>query len=44
MLKPFLEGMSLQDAIASKRLFIVDYEILEGVPTKSEEYIVSDAP
>ena len=40
MVKPFLEGLSLQDALVAKRLFIVDYEILEGVPTKDSEYVV----
>ncbi|XP_021364169.1 arachidonate 5-lipoxygenase-like isoform X2 [Mizuhopecten yessoensis] len=32
MLKPFLEGMDLKAAIKAKRIFVVDYNILEGVP------------
>ncbi|XP_060586275.1 allene oxide synthase-lipoxygenase protein-like [Ruditapes philippinarum] len=33
MLKPFLE-ISLEDALTNKRIFIVDYEIMDGLPTK----------
>jgi arachidonate 5-lipoxygenase len=34
MLKPFLE-MSLEDALTKKRIFIIDYEIMDGLPIKS---------
>nr|XP_011425972.2 allene oxide synthase-lipoxygenase protein isoform X1 [Crassostrea gigas]XP_019922364.2 allene oxide synthase-lipoxygenase protein isoform X1 [Crassostrea gigas] len=30
-LKPFLEGMTISEAISKKRLFIIDLEILEGI-------------
>lgn len=39
-LKPFLEGITISQAISKKRLFIVDFEILDGI-TCFEEYIVS---
>ena len=31
MLRPFLEGQSLDQTLASKKLFIVDLELLDGV-------------
>ncbi|XP_043237383.1 polyunsaturated fatty acid 5-lipoxygenase-like isoform X3 [Amphibalanus amphitrite] len=31
MLRPFLEGLSLEQALTSKKLFIVDLELLDGV-------------
>ncbi|XP_043214572.1 allene oxide synthase-lipoxygenase protein-like isoform X1 [Amphibalanus amphitrite] len=31
MLQPFLEGLSLEQALTSKKLFIVDLELLDGV-------------
>jgi arachidonate 5-lipoxygenase len=34
MLKPFLEGWSLQQVLDAKRLFIVDHKILEGLPCR----------
>jgi hypothetical protein len=34
MIKPHLEGLTIQQAIEAKRLFIIDYEILQGVYTK----------
>ncbi|XP_060606795.1 arachidonate 12-lipoxygenase, 12R-type-like [Ruditapes philippinarum] len=34
MLKPFLE-MSLEDALTKNRIFIIDYEIMDGLPIKS---------
>ncbi|XP_069128848.1 polyunsaturated fatty acid 5-lipoxygenase-like [Argopecten irradians] len=34
MLAPFLEGKTVQDAIAQKKLFYVDMEILDGIPTR----------
>lgn len=40
MLKPFLEGWNLKQVIEAKRLFIVDLEILKGLPCKSEELIM----
>lgn len=41
LLKPFLEGMTILEAISKKRLFIIDLEILEGI-TCVEGYVVSD--
>ncbi|KAJ8298470.1 hypothetical protein KUTeg_025001 [Tegillarca granosa] len=40
MLKPFLEGWNLKQVIEAKHLFIVDLEILKGLPCKSEELIM----
>ncbi|XP_060566731.1 allene oxide synthase-lipoxygenase protein-like, partial [Ruditapes philippinarum] len=42
MLKPFLEGMTLPQTIQKKRLFIIDYEILDGIPTN--EGLIMTAP
>lgn len=41
MLQPFLEGWPLHQVIEAKRLFIVDLEILQDLPCKSEEFVVS---
>ena len=41
VLKPLLEGKTIEQTIAEKRLFIVDLAILEGVPTKNDELVVS---
>ncbi|KAK3100682.1 hypothetical protein FSP39_023741 [Pinctada imbricata] len=38
MLRPFLEGWSLQQIIDAKRLFMVDLKVLEDLPCKSAEY------
>ncbi|XP_060063611.1 allene oxide synthase-lipoxygenase protein-like [Ylistrum balloti] len=35
MLKPFLEGATLEQAIAKKKLFYVDLAIVEGIPVKN---------
>ena len=40
MVKPFLEGLTLSEAIDKRRLFIIDLEILEGI-NSLEGYIVS---
>ena len=42
MLQPFLEGWPLHQVIEAKRLFMVDLEILQGLPCKSEEYVVNN--
>ena len=42
MVKPFLEGKTIAQAMADKRLFIIDLAILEGCPAKSEDIVVSD--
>lgn len=39
-LKPFLEGMTISEAISKKRLFIIDLETLEGI-TCVEGHVVS---
>lgn len=39
-LKPFLEGMTISEAISKKRLFIIDLEVLEGI-TCVEGHVVS---
>jgi hypothetical protein len=31
MIEPFLEGLTLSQAITDKRLFIIDLDILEGI-------------
>ncbi|XP_070575258.1 allene oxide synthase-lipoxygenase protein-like [Ptychodera flava] len=36
MMQPLLEGLTISDAIAEKRLFIVNYTILKDVPTTSK--------
>ena len=41
MLKPLLEGKTIKQTIDGKRLFIVDLAILEGVPAKTSEMVVS---
>ncbi|XP_045195885.2 polyunsaturated fatty acid 5-lipoxygenase-like [Mercenaria mercenaria] len=35
MLKPFLESMTLPQALQKKRIFIIDYDILDGLPTRA---------
>lgn len=39
-MKPFLEGLTISQAITDKRLFIIDLDILEGL-SLVEGYIVS---
>ncbi|XP_053396782.1 polyunsaturated fatty acid lipoxygenase ALOX15B-like [Mercenaria mercenaria] len=34
MLKPFLESMTLPQALQKKRIFMIDYEILDGLQTR----------
>ncbi|XP_076360034.1 allene oxide synthase-lipoxygenase protein-like isoform X1 [Tachypleus tridentatus] len=41
MLEPFLEGLTLEEAIAAKRVFLVDLEILKDLPCKNARRIVS---
>ncbi|XP_071948707.1 allene oxide synthase-lipoxygenase protein-like [Antedon mediterranea] len=41
MLQPILENMTIEQAIAKKVLFIVDYKILEDVPCKDKKKICS---
>jgi hypothetical protein len=41
MLKPLLEEKTIEQTIKQKRLFFVDLAILEGVPTKNDELVVS---
>ncbi|XP_033731578.1 arachidonate 8S-lipoxygenase-like [Pecten maximus] len=36
MLLPFLEGETVQDVIAQKKLFYVDLELQDGIPTRPE--------
>ncbi|XP_060063502.1 polyunsaturated fatty acid 5-lipoxygenase-like [Ylistrum balloti] len=40
MVKQSLEGVTLAEAIQAKRLFIVDYEILDGVPCGRDESVI----
>lgn len=39
MLKPYLEGWTLKQIIDARRLFIVDYKILEDLPTKDDSEV-----
>ena len=39
-LRPFLEGWTLDQVIEAKRLFIVDHDILTGLPCR-DGFIVS---
>ncbi|XP_071127123.1 allene oxide synthase-lipoxygenase protein-like isoform X1 [Mytilus edulis] len=41
MVKPFLEGKTIAQAMADKRLFIIDLAILEGCPAKSEDIVIT---
>ncbi|CAG2234156.1 ALOX5 [Mytilus edulis] len=41
MIKPFLEGKTMSQAMDGKKLFIVDLAILEGCPTKHDYLVVS---
>ena len=41
MLEPLLQGLTIQQAIDQKRLFITDLKILEGLPTR-EGFVVSN--
>jgi hypothetical protein len=41
ILKPLLEEKTIKQTIARNRLFIVDLAILEGVPAKTSELVVS---
>ncbi|XP_045182594.2 polyunsaturated fatty acid 5-lipoxygenase-like [Mercenaria mercenaria] len=41
MLKPFLENMSLSQALQEKRIFSIDYEILENVNPKEGHVITA---
>ena len=34
MVGPFLEGMTIQEAIEKKKLYYIDYEILQNLPVK----------
>ncbi|XP_077996559.1 allene oxide synthase-lipoxygenase protein-like [Glandiceps talaboti] len=40
MLKPLLEDMTLDDVIAKKRLFIVNYDFLKDLPRTNEKMVV----
>ncbi|XP_022087837.1 arachidonate 5-lipoxygenase-like isoform X2 [Acanthaster planci] len=41
MVGPFLEGMTIQEAIAKKKLYYIDYEILKNLPVKQGTPVVS---
>lgn len=41
MLQPFLEGWPLHQVIEAKRLFMVDLEILQDLPCKSDDFVVT---
>ncbi|CAC5374176.1 ALOX5 [Mytilus coruscus] len=41
MIKPFLEGKTMTQAIDGKKLFIVDLAILEDCPTKREDLVMT---
>ncbi|CAB3376043.1 Hypothetical predicted protein [Cloeon dipterum] len=35
-IEPFLEGITLKDALQTNKIFIVDFKILDGVPCRAE--------
>jgi hypothetical protein len=39
-LEPFLEGLTLQDALDKNKIFIVDLELLNRAPCKNEVPVV----
>ena len=39
---PFLEGLTIQEAIEKKKLYYVDYKILENLPVKSGTPVISN--
>ncbi|XP_052075776.1 allene oxide synthase-lipoxygenase protein-like [Mytilus californianus] len=41
MVKPFLEGKTIEQAMEEKRLFIIDLAILEGCPAKTEDIFIT---
>ncbi|XP_076115119.1 polyunsaturated fatty acid 5-lipoxygenase-like [Mytilus galloprovincialis] len=41
MVKPFLEGKTLEEAMKEKRLFIIDLALLEGCPAKTEDLVIT---
>lgn len=41
MVEPFLEGLTLADAMTNKRIFIVDYDLLEDCPVKEGHVVCS---
>ena len=41
MLKPFLEGWSLKQIIEAKRLFYVDFKILDDLKTKDDNEVIA---
>ena len=41
MLKPFLEGWSLKQIIEAKRLFYVDFKILDDLKTKDDNEVMA---
>lgn len=43
LIKPFLEGMTMRQAMKENKLFIIDLAILEGCPAITEKYVVSDS-
>lgn len=41
MVEPFLEGKTMEDAMESRRLFIIDYDLLEDCPVKDGHVVCS---
>ncbi|XP_071128944.1 polyunsaturated fatty acid 5-lipoxygenase-like [Mytilus edulis] len=41
MVKPFLEGKTLEEAMKENRLFIIDLALLEGCPAKTEDLVIT---
>ena len=41
MVKPFLEDLTLEEAIEKKRVFIIDLAILEGISTRDNLQVSS---
>ncbi|XP_022248316.1 allene oxide synthase-lipoxygenase protein-like [Limulus polyphemus] len=41
MLQPFLEGLTLEEALAAKRLFIVDHKLLENINCKDARMLTA---
>ena len=42
ILNPFLESLSLSDAIKAKRIFKVDLQMLDGIESENKDFVVTN--